>query len=66
MIYWCILGCLYSRRNISVILLPAFSKLNLKICNLIYEVLYTGYFTSDNEPSGIENAIIHNTFPCLT
>jgi hypothetical protein len=26
---------------------------------------YTGYFTSDNEPGGIENAT-HNTFPKLT
>jgi hypothetical protein len=25
----------------------------------------TGYFTSDNEPGGIENAT-HNTFPKLT
>jgi hypothetical protein len=27
--------------------------------------MYTGYFTSGNEPSGIENAI-HNTFLELT
>jgi hypothetical protein len=26
---------------------------------------YTGYFTCDNEPDGIENAT-HNTFPKLT
>jgi hypothetical protein len=26
---------------------------------------YTGYFASDNEPGGIENAT-HNTFPKLT
>jgi hypothetical protein len=27
--------------------------------------LFTGYFTSDNKPDGIENAI-HNTFPMKT
>jgi hypothetical protein len=27
--------------------------------------VYTGYFTSDSEPGGIENAT-HNTFPQLT
>jgi hypothetical protein len=38
------------------------------VCVLLYSVLlkclfyyYTGYFTSDNEPDGIENAT-HNTF----
>jgi hypothetical protein len=32
-----------------------------------YEVhrIYAGYFTSDNEPGGIENAT-HNTLPKLT
>jgi hypothetical protein len=30
-----------------------------------YLVWYTGYFTSDNEPGGIENATL-NTFPKLT
>jgi hypothetical protein len=29
------------------------------------DYMYTGYFTSDNEPEGIENAT-HNTFPKLT
>jgi hypothetical protein len=28
-------------------------------------IYYTGYFTNDNEPGGIENAT-HNTFPKLT
>jgi hypothetical protein len=27
--------------------------------------VFTGFFTSDNEPGGIENAT-HNTFPTLT
>jgi hypothetical protein len=26
---------------------------------------YTGYFTSDNEPGGTENATHHNTFETL-
>jgi hypothetical protein len=32
---------------------------------LIGNIVYTGYFTSDSEPGGIENAT-HNTLPQFT
>jgi hypothetical protein len=41
------------------------SNLILKCNNDIVNNKYSGYFMSDNEPSGIENAT-HNTFPKLT
>jgi hypothetical protein len=41
-----------------------FTNHNRRTIYLTYS-MYTGYFTSDNEPGGIENAT-HNTFPKLT
>jgi hypothetical protein len=32
---------------------------------IVFKTGYTGYFTSDDDPGGIENAT-HNTFPKLT
>jgi amino acid transporter len=35
------------------------------LSNYFKQTLYTGYFTNDNDPEGIENAT-HNTFAKLT
>jgi hypothetical protein len=70
LLYWeinfIVENILFQRINFSICYCFIFHSLgSVKMKHEGKSVNNTGYFTSDNEPGGIENAT-HNTFPKLT